>query len=95
MHERVNSRYGHAIPGHPWHGPDALLTASPEFARIWRGHPVSDAYSAPKRLRHPRLGLLELDSQALLDPVQSLTLLVYTAMPGSESHEKLQLLSTV
>jgi len=87
VHERVNSRYGHAIPGHPWHGPDALLTASPEFARIWREHPVSDAYSAPKRLRHPRLGLL--------DPVQSLTLLVYTAMPGSESHEKLQLLSTV
>ena len=31
----------------------------------------------------------------LLDPEQSHSLLVYTATPGSESHEKLQLLAVV
>ncbi|WP_324267937.1 hypothetical protein [Saccharopolyspora mangrovi] len=33
--------------------------------------------------------------QTLLDPDQSHSLLVYTAVPGSESHEKLQLLSVL
>lgn len=33
--------------------------------------------------------------QTLLDPDQSHRLLVYTAIPGSESHERLQLLSVI
>jgi transcriptional regulator with XRE-family HTH domain len=74
---------------------DALLAASPEFAEIWREHPVPGPYCAPKRIQHPRLGLLELHCQTLVDPDQSQTLLVYTAVPGSESHEKLQLLSVI
>ncbi|MGP4014599.1 helix-turn-helix transcriptional regulator [Saccharopolyspora sp. 5N708] len=74
---------------------DALLTKSPEFAAIWREHPVTDAYCPPKRIQHPRLGLLELHCQTLIDPDQSQLLVVYTASPGSESHEKLQLLSVV
>ncbi|MGI5212826.1 helix-turn-helix transcriptional regulator [Plantactinospora sp. CA-290183] len=74
---------------------DALLAASPEFAEIWREHPVPGPYCAPKRIRHPRVGLLELHCQTLVDPDQSQALLVYTAAPGSESYEKLQLLSVV
>ncbi|MEB3370358.1 hypothetical protein R4I43_23410 [Saccharopolyspora sp. S2-29] len=38
---------------------------------------------------------MELTCQTLLDPDQSHSLLVYTAVPGSESHEKLQLLSVL
>jgi len=38
---------------------------------------------------------MELSCQSLLDPDQSHRLLVYTAAPGSESHEKLQLLSVI
>ena len=45
-----------------------------------------------KRFIHPEVGALELNCQSLLDPDQSHRLLVYTAVPGSESHEKLQLL---
>ena len=64
---------------------DALLAASPEFAAIWREHPVAGPYCAPKRIQHPQLGLLELHCQTLVDPDQSQALLVYTAAPGSET----------
>ncbi|MFC4532296.1 helix-turn-helix transcriptional regulator [Sphaerisporangium dianthi] len=72
---------------------EALLVTSPRFAAIWREHPVLGPHCARKRVRHPRLGLLELHCQTLVDPDQSQTLLVYTAAPGSESEEKLQLLA--
>ncbi len=48
-----------------------------------------------KRFVHPDVGLLDLECQTLLDPYQSHLLLVYTAVPGSETHEKLQLLSVI
>ena len=48
-----------------------------------------------KHFVHPELGALELTCQTLIDPTQSHSLLVYTAMPGTESHEKLQLLSVI
>lgn len=44
---------------------------------------------------HPQVGTLELNCQTLLDPQQSHLLLVYTAVPGTESYEKLQLLSVL
>lgn len=71
---------------------DALLAASPEFAGLWHEHPVLGPFCGTKRILHPRLGLLELHCQTLVDPDQSQLLLVFTAVPGSESHEKLQLL---
>jgi transcriptional regulator with XRE-family HTH domain len=74
---------------------DALLVKSPEFAGIWREHPVTGSYCPPKRVQHPQLGLLELHCQTLIDPDQSQLLVVYTASPGSESYEKLQLLSVI
>jgi hypothetical protein len=48
-----------------------------------------------KRYQHPQVGLLELGCQTLVDPEQSQMLLVYTASPGTESHEKLRLLAVV
>jgi transcriptional regulator with XRE-family HTH domain len=74
---------------------DVLLAASPEFAAIWREHPVMGPYCEPKRIQHPQLGVLVLNCQTLVDPDQSQALLVFTAVPGSESYEKLQLLSAV
>ena len=73
----------------------ALLAHSPEFAAIWRGHPVPGPFCAPERLTHPLVGPLELHCQILLDPDLSQSLLVYTAIPGSESAEKLRLLSVL
>ena len=72
----------------------ALLAASPEFADIWRLHEVDVQHHRElKRYRHAVLGELELYCQPLLDVDQDQYLLVYTALPGSPSHEKLKLLS--
>lgn len=74
---------------------DALLPVSPEFAELWREHPVAGPYCAPKRIQHPQLGFIELHCQTLVDPDQSQLLVVYTAAPGTESYRKLQLLSVI
>lgn len=74
---------------------DALLATSPEFAWLWREHPVAGPYCGPKRLQHPQVGRLELHCQRLIDPDQSQQLVVYTATPGTESYEKMQLLAVV
>lgn len=72
-----------------------LLDADPEFRALWQEHEVGIRPKEIKRYQHPVVGLLELSCQVLLDPEQSHSLLVYTATPGSESHEKLQLLAVV
>ncbi|ACU38304.1 helix-turn-helix domain-containing protein [Actinosynnema pretiosum subsp. pretiosum] len=74
---------------------EALLARSPEFARVWAEHRVGEGYPGVKRFAHRELGLLELRCQTLVDPEQAQTLLVFTAEPGSESHEKLLLLAAV
>jgi transcriptional regulator with XRE-family HTH domain len=74
---------------------DALLAASPDFAAVWAEHDVGMLYREQKRILHPELGLIELHCQTLVDPDQSQTLLVFTAVPGTESYEKLQLLSVI
>ncbi len=70
-----------------------LLDISPEFARLWSAHEVGLRRPDTKRLRHPAVGVLDLHCQTLFDADQPQGLLVYTATPGSESYEKLQLLT--
>ena len=72
-----------------------LLESSPEFRAVWELQEVGLRPQPFKRFVHPELGLLELTCQTLLDPEQAHHLLVYTAAPGSESHEKLQFLAAV
>ncbi|MEU4560273.1 helix-turn-helix transcriptional regulator [Actinoplanes sp. NPDC023936] len=74
---------------------EALLARSSEFAEIWAGHEVGLTHTERKTLIHPELGALDLYCQNLFDPAQMQTLLVFTAVPGSPSHEKLQLLAAV
>ncbi|MEZ0074928.1 helix-turn-helix transcriptional regulator [Planotetraspora sp. GP83] len=85
--DRENPRVGAIV--------DALLTESTEFAAMWREQPINRLYCPPKRIQHPQLGLLELHCQTLIDPDQSQILVVYTAPSGSESHDKLRLLSVI
>jgi transcriptional regulator with XRE-family HTH domain len=72
-----------------------LLDLSPEFAKLWSAHEVGLHRDGTKRIRHPQLGILELHCQSLFDVDQSQALLVFTATPGTESYEKLQLLPAV
>jgi hypothetical protein len=98
MHDRLIAAHLHTAYTRDGQGSraaamvEALLAASPRFAAIWREHPVLGPFCAPKRIQHPQLGVLELHCQILVDPDQSQTLQVFTAVPGSESYEKLQLL---
>lgn len=77
------------------HLAELLLAQSDEFREIWNEHEIGIRPNATKRFVHPQVGMLELACQTLLDPDQSHMLLVYTAVPGSESYEKLQLLSVI
>ncbi|SDC80971.1 helix-turn-helix transcriptional regulator [Nocardioides lianchengensis] len=74
---------------------DLLLERSEEFRDLWQLHEVGLRPGDVKRVVHPEVGLLELSCQTLIDPDQGHHLLVYTAAPGSESHERLQLLAVL
>ncbi|MEU6676374.1 helix-turn-helix transcriptional regulator [Streptomyces sp. NPDC046925] len=77
------------------HYAELLLAHSDEFREVWNNHEVGIRPHEVKRFIHPELGALELTCQTLLDPDQPHFLLVYTAVPGTESYEKLQLLSVI
>ncbi|MFF8033685.1 MULTISPECIES: helix-turn-helix transcriptional regulator [unclassified Streptomyces] len=88
---------------HGLHGPRsragtlvrALRKESEEFAGLWERHEVARRFEDHKTLIHPEIGAIELDCQALFTEDQSQTLLVLTAPPRTEGHEKLQLLAVL
>jgi transcriptional regulator with XRE-family HTH domain len=71
---------------------EELLERSAEFRDVWNRHEVGIRPDETKTFVHPELGRMDLNCQALMDPIQSHSLLVYTAAPGSTSYEKLRLL---
>lgn len=103
-HERTSRTYVaslRAVHGRNRDDPEArelvelLLADSPEFAALWDQHEVGLRRDTRKRLIHPEVGLLELDCQVLTAENQTERLVVFTAAPGTESAERLQLLSVV
>ncbi|WP_234539348.1 helix-turn-helix transcriptional regulator [Streptomyces shenzhenensis] len=72
-----------------------LLAGSEEFARLWAEHEVAVRRATTKRFLHPAVGLLELDCEVLLNADTHQHLVVHTARPGTESHERLRLLQVV
>ncbi|RJT80252.1 XRE family transcriptional regulator [Arthrobacter cheniae] len=73
----------------------ALLQDNEDFRRVWDTQEVGVQPPEVKRFLHPTVGRVDLNCQTLLDPDQSHRLLVYTAVPGSDSYEKLQLLTVI
>ncbi|WP_430791837.1 helix-turn-helix transcriptional regulator [Actinoplanes sp. G11-F43] len=67
-----------------------LLAGNEYFQRVWRQQEIGVRFGDGKRFVHPELGDIEVTCQTLLDPGQSHVLLVYTAVPGSASQEKLR-----
>ncbi|MCM4084584.1 MmyB family transcriptional regulator [Paractinoplanes hotanensis] len=72
-----------------------LLDTNEEFRRVWNGHEVGVRYHETKWFVHRELGDLDLTCQVMVDPEQGHSILVYTAIPGTESYEKLQLLNVI
>ncbi|WP_062298698.1 helix-turn-helix transcriptional regulator [Demequina maris] len=72
-----------------------LSTRSEEFRTRWARHDVRLHIEGLKRMRHPVVGLVELEYNVLGLPAdEGLGLTVYTATPGSESADKLALLAS-
>ena len=72
-----------------------LRDESPEFVRLWDRHEVAVRFDDHKTIVHPELGDIELDCQILFTQNQAQALLVFTAQPDTEGHEKLRLLSVI
>ncbi|MCT9138442.1 helix-turn-helix domain-containing protein [Streptomyces violarus] len=72
-----------------------LSTRDKQFARWWGDHKVAARTVGTKTLNHPVVGELVLDWDTLTantDPDQHLT--VWTAAPGSPTHERLRILAS-
>ncbi|MFB9659062.1 helix-turn-helix domain-containing protein [Glycomyces mayteni] len=73
-----------------------LVTRSDEFRVRWAAHDVRFHRAGVKRLRHPEVGDLELDYEAMDLPASpELRLTAYTAAPGTPSAERLALLGSL
>lgn len=72
-----------------------LRGESPEFAALWDEHQVAVRNSDHKTIVHPELGHIELDCQILANEDRAQALLIFTAVPGSEGYQKLELLSVI
>ncbi|MCU1660025.1 MAG: putative DNA-binding protein [Pseudonocardia sp.] len=72
-----------------------LRANTAEFAELWDRHEVAVRRRSRMRVLHPRIGLIELDSETLLTPSEDQKLLVFTPPPGSETAEKLGLLRVI
>jgi transcriptional regulator with XRE-family HTH domain len=72
-----------------------LSTRSQEFRVRWAAHHVRQHQTGRKRLHHPVVGNLELTYEVLALPADpGLSLVVYSAEPGSASQDGLKLLAS-
>jgi transcriptional regulator with XRE-family HTH domain len=74
---------------------DLLRRESAEFEKLWSHHEVAVRRDTRKRIAHPMIGLVKLDCQVLTAENQTEKLVVFTAAPGSEDADRLELLSVV
>jgi transcriptional regulator with XRE-family HTH domain len=72
-----------------------LSTRSEDFRARWAAHNVRFHRTGHKRLRHPVVGTLDLDFEAMEFPAHAgLTLLVYTAAAATPAADNLKLLAS-
>lgn len=72
-----------------------LSLASGEFRQWWSAHRVHQRTHGTKRLRHPLVGELDVQFETFTLPGElSHVLFVYTAKPGTTSHQTLSLLAS-
>ncbi|MEW1780459.1 helix-turn-helix transcriptional regulator [Streptomyces sp. NPDC086777] len=72
-----------------------LLAGSEEFGRLWESHDVSAEPTLVKTFRHPVVGPVTVNCDALDITDRDQQVVIYTAAPGSRSEEALRLLSVI
>ncbi|MEU8483682.1 helix-turn-helix transcriptional regulator [Streptomyces sp. NPDC048641] len=72
-----------------------LVTLSDEFRTAWAKHNVRLHHTGRKSFRHPAVGEITLDFDAMELPAQpGLTLTAYSAAPHTPAHDALRILAT-
>ncbi|MEO3930276.1 helix-turn-helix transcriptional regulator [Micromonosporaceae bacterium B7E4] len=72
-----------------------LATRSDEFRTRWAAHNVRLHHSGAKQFHHPAIGRLDLTFEAMPLPADpGLTMVAYSAPPGTPAHEALRLLAS-
>jgi len=67
---------------------DELSRESPEFAALWRDHDVRDTYEGPKRVRHPKAGVIALEySSFAVDGRPDLSLVIYNPATPADAEK--------
>jgi transcriptional regulator with XRE-family HTH domain len=72
-----------------------LRAGSERFAELWDAGVVGRLEASRKTIEHPQVGSLTLDCDLLRVEGNDLHILVYSAEPGTEAAEKLELLSVL
>lgn len=72
---------------------ERLVEDSTEFAELWTDHEVSAHHPDHKRIRHPAIGVVEVDCEVLAMPAVGQSLVLLSATPGSEDDDKLRLVA--
>lgn len=72
-----------------------LRAGSERFAELWEAGVVGSLEVSRKTIEHPQVGLLTLDCNVLRMDGSGLRILGYSAEPGTEDAEKLELLAVV
>ncbi len=72
-----------------------LRTKSSLFAQLWDSADVGPRPVGSKTIDHPQVGALTLDCDLLKVAGSDLTIMVYTAEPGTEDAEKLALIAVL
>jgi hypothetical protein len=67
-----------------------LSEASPEFARWWADRNLFQHTYGPKRFHHEAIGTITVNYETMHLPDPGLSLILYTADPGSPSEAKLR-----
>lgn len=71
---------------------EELRDESPGFRRLWESHDVQPAPMLEKTFRHPRVGPITLDCDALRVPDRDQHVVLFTAVAGSAGAEALEML---
>ncbi len=74
---------------------DQLRSESRPFVELWERSRPRERRSSTKTIRHPELGMIELDCDALHMPESDQRMIVYSAQPNSPAADALALLRVI